>query len=88
MRKPQNDFIIRRNRNTHRRSVVTATSSPVDRENEPQNGRSSSNIKNEKIPKSRSGLLWQPDILDAKFDYQTFLEKKQERDIAHQKKLS
>ena len=32
--------------------------------------------------------MWQPEILDAKFDYQNYLEKKKDRAAAHQRKLS
>ena len=50
---------------------------------------SSGNLRDGKsVPKSRPTLLWQPEILDAKFDYQSYLEKKNDREAAHQRKLS
>ena len=34
-------------------------------------------------PKSRPTLLWQPEILDAKFDFENYLQKKKERLATH-----
>lgn len=39
------------------------------------------------VPRSRPTMFWQPQVLDLKFDYQSYMQKKEERFQAHDAKI-